>query len=167
MSKLVLQEACGMVAVVLGLVRKPRSRTHRAVSAEATTRWLRHITWHNSRSWTGVNIGYTRHGQPQRNGHHTRGTSTSIWLPRLVVGAGLGTFGGLKSDIGGHGLRGGSGGRSPGPGGGSASGEGRLAGNGGAKKDEEDFEPAVLNDVARWLRTLRLHKHTPNFEGMT
>jgi hypothetical protein len=25
----------------------------------------------------------------------------------------------------------------------------------------------VLNDVAGWLRTLRLHKYTPNFEGMT
>ncbi|KAH9024803.1 hypothetical protein EDB85DRAFT_1818731, partial [Lactarius pseudohatsudake] len=37
----------------------------------------------------------------------------------------------------------------------------------GAKKDEEDFEPSVLNDVAGWLRTPRLHKYTPNFEGMT
>ncbi|KAH9010357.1 hypothetical protein EDB83DRAFT_2557224 [Lactarius deliciosus] len=34
-------------------------------------------------------------------------------------------------------------------------------------RDEEDFEPSVLNDVAGWLRTLRLHKYTPNFEGMT
>ena len=25
----------------------------------------------------------------------------------------------------------------------------------------------MLNDVAGWLRTLRLHKYTPNFEGMT
>ena len=36
---------------------------------------------------------------------------------------------------------------------------------GGAKKDEEDFDPAALNDVATWLRSLR-HKYTPNFEGM-
>ena len=36
---------------------------------------------------------------------------------------------------------------------------------GSAKKDEEDFDPAALNDVARWLRLLR-HKYTPNFEGM-
>ncbi|KAI9450238.1 hypothetical protein BJY52DRAFT_1428160 [Lactarius psammicola] len=28
----------------------------------------------------------------------------------------------------------------------------------GAKKDEEDFDLAVLHDVAWWLRTLRLHK---------
>ena len=39
--------------------------------------------------------------------------------------------------------------------------------NGSAKKDEEDFDPTVLNDVATWLRSLRLHKHTPNFEGMS
>ncbi|KAH8984732.1 hypothetical protein EDB92DRAFT_2117006 [Lactarius akahatsu] len=52
-------------------------------------------------------------------------------------------------------------------GGGCASGKGGSAGNGRAKKDEEDFEPAVLNDVAWWLRTLQLHKYTPNFEGMT
>ena len=60
-------------------------------------------------------------------------------------------------------------GRSPGLG--SANGKGGSVGggNGGnsAKKDEEDFDPAVLNDVAGWLRTLRLHKYTPNFEGMT
>ncbi|KAI0060387.1 hypothetical protein BV25DRAFT_1992943 [Artomyces pyxidatus] len=35
-----------------------------------------------------------------------------------------------------------------------------------AKKDEEDFDPQVLGDVPGWLRTLRLHKYTPNFEGM-
>jgi hypothetical protein len=38
---------------------------------------------------------------------------------------------------------------------------------GTAKKDEDDFDPVVLNDVAGWLRTLRLHKYTPNFEGMS
>jgi hypothetical protein len=37
------------------------------------------------------------------------------------------------------------------------------AGNGSAK-DEEDFNPVVLNDVAGWLRALRLPKYTPNFE---
>ncbi|KAH9024804.1 hypothetical protein EDB85DRAFT_2180006 [Lactarius pseudohatsudake] len=89
--------------------------------------------------------------------------------PGLGVGAGLGTFGGMQGGMGSNGLRGGSrsGGRSPGLGGGSASGRGGSAGNSGAKKDEEDFEPSVLNDVAGWLRTLRLHKYTPNFEGMT
>ncbi|KAG8917490.1 hypothetical protein FRC02_003080 [Tulasnella sp. 418] len=37
----------------------------------------------------------------------------------------------------------------------------------GNKDKEEDFDPAVLGDVPTWLRTLRLHKYTPNFEGMT
>ncbi|KAF8258360.1 hypothetical protein EI94DRAFT_1142116 [Lactarius quietus] len=36
-----------------------------------------------------------------------------------------------------------------------------------ADDKEEDFDPAVLNDVAGWLRTLRQRKYTPNFEGMT
>ncbi|KAI9449233.1 hypothetical protein BJY52DRAFT_1227888 [Lactarius psammicola] len=77
----------------------------------------------------------------------------------LGVSAGLGSFGGPQGGISGNGLRGGSGrsgGRSPG-----------LSDAGGAKKDEEDFDPAVLHDVAGWLRMLRLHEYTPNFEGMT
>jgi SAM domain (Sterile alpha motif) len=81
----------------------------------------------------------------------------------LGVNAGLGTFAGLQGGMG-AGQRSGpgrSGGRSPGAG--SSKG---TTGN-GAKKDEDDFDPAVLSDVAGWLRTLRLHKYTPNFEGMT
>jgi hypothetical protein len=81
--------------------------------------------------------------------------------PGLGIGAGLGTFGGLQN--GGGGQRGGpgrSGGRSPGVG-------SKGTSSNGAKKDEDDFDPVVLNDVAGWLRSLRLHKYTPNFEGMT
>ncbi|KZO96758.1 hypothetical protein CALVIDRAFT_514049 [Calocera viscosa TUFC12733] len=33
-------------------------------------------------------------------------------------------------------------------------------------KGEEDVDPNVLQDVPAWLRSLRLHKYTPNFEGM-
>ena len=36
-----------------------------------------------------------------------------------------------------------------------------------AKKDEEDVDPKLLDDVPGWLRSLRLHKYTPNFEGMS
>lgn len=39
-------------------------------------------------------------------------------------------------------------------------------GGGGGGGGEDDIDPAVLNDVPTWLRTLRLHKYTPNFEGM-
>ncbi len=79
------------------------------------------------------------------------------------LSTGLGNFG-LQGGIGSSGQRTGpgrSGGRSPGAG----SNKGSSAN--GMKKDEDDFDPAVLNDVAGWLRTLRLHKYTPNFEGMT
>ncbi|KAF8464993.1 hypothetical protein DFH94DRAFT_389798 [Russula ochroleuca] len=78
--------------------------------------------------------------------------------------AGLGNFGGLQGSMGGAGQRNGpgrSGGRSPG------AGSNKGSSGSGTKKDEDDFDPAVLNDVAGWLRTLRLHKYTPNFEGMT
>jgi len=34
------------------------------------------------------------------------------------------------------------------------------------KKDEEDVDPALLHDIPAWLRSLRLHKYTPNFEKM-
>ncbi|KAI9436718.1 hypothetical protein H4582DRAFT_2129934 [Lactarius indigo] len=100
---------------------------------------------------------YTRHGQPERDGT----------APKAQIAP---AGGALQGDIAGNGLRGGSGpygGRSPILGGGSAIGKGGSAGNGEAKKDEEDFVPAVSNDMAGWLRTLRLHKYTPNVEGMT
>jgi len=35
------------------------------------------------------------------------------------------------------------------------------------KKDEEDVDPKLLEDIPAWLRSLRLHKYTPNFEGMS
>ncbi|KAJ3997935.1 hypothetical protein F5050DRAFT_1748260 [Lentinula boryana] len=37
---------------------------------------------------------------------------------------------------------------------------------GATPKGEEDVDPQVLTDVPAWLRSLRLHKYTPNFEGM-
>jgi len=37
--------------------------------------------------------------------------------------------------------------------------------DGGTPKAEEDVDPAVLQDISAWLRSLRLHKYTPNFEG--
>ncbi|CAK5269818.1 unnamed protein product [Mycena citricolor] len=36
---------------------------------------------------------------------------------------------------------------------------------GGALKGDEDVDPALLTDIPAWLRSLRLHKYTPNFEG--
>lgn len=50
----------------------------------------------------------------------------------------------------------GPGGRSPGA---------KSSTSGREKKDEEDVDPALLNDIPAWLRSLRLHKYTPNFEG--
>ncbi|KZT59406.1 hypothetical protein CALCODRAFT_481637 [Calocera cornea HHB12733] len=44
---------------------------------------------------------------------------------------------------------------------------GKMGFNGPASaKAEEDVDPSVLQDVPAWLRSLRLHKYTPNFEGM-
>lgn len=52
--------------------------------------------------------------------------------------------------------------------GGGPGGSGTRSNNGRDTKDkEDDFEPSLLNDVPAWLRSLRLHKYTPNFEGMT
>jgi len=33
-----------------------------------------------------------------------------------------------------------------------------------SKKDDEDVDPKLLEDIPAWLRSLRLHKYTPNFE---
>ena len=49
---------------------------------------------------------------------------------------------------------------------GVADNEGERAEAGAAKKDEEEVDPKLLEDVPAWLRSLRLHKYTPNFEGM-
>jgi len=38
--------------------------------------------------------------------------------------------------------------------------------SGNTPKGEEDVDPALLNDIPAWLRSLRLHKYTPNFERM-
>ena len=37
--------------------------------------------------------------------------------------------------------------------------------DGGTPKAEDDVDPALLHDIPAWLRSLRLHKYTPNFEG--
>jgi len=54
------------------------------------------------------------------------------------------------------------GGAGPGGGGGQMKG----GNSGSAPKGEDDVDPALLNDIPAWLRSLRLHKYTPNFEGM-
>ncbi|GLB37312.1 putative sterile alpha motif containing protein [Lyophyllum shimeji] len=38
---------------------------------------------------------------------------------------------------------------------------------GGATPREEDFDPEMLNDIPAWLRSLRLHKYTSCFDGLT
>ncbi|KAJ7505760.1 hypothetical protein B0H11DRAFT_358403 [Mycena galericulata] len=47
-----------------------------------------------------------------------------------------------------------------------ASSRGGVDSAGGTPKGEEDVDPALLTDIPAWLRSLRLHKYTPNFEGM-
>ncbi|KAI0049426.1 hypothetical protein FA95DRAFT_1489251 [Auriscalpium vulgare] len=73
---------------------------------------------------------------------------------------GMNPFVGLQQQGAANGRSGarGGGGRSPGV--------KSNTGRDGGKKDEEDFDPVILTDVPGWLRTLRLHKYTPNFEGM-
>lgn len=41
-------------------------------------------------------------------------------------------------------------------------------GSGGGSKDksEEEVDPKLLDDIPAWFRSLRLHKYTPNFQGM-
>jgi len=37
---------------------------------------------------------------------------------------------------------------------------------GATPKAEEDVDPTLLTDIPAWLRSLRLHKYTPNFENI-
>ena len=67
--------------------------------------------------------------------------------------------------LGGH-RRGGPGGaRSPGLKSASSINSARQDGGHSTPRGEDDVDPALLNDIPGWLRTLRLHKYTPNFEG--
>ncbi|KAI8986174.1 hypothetical protein BD414DRAFT_487899 [Trametes punicea] len=70
---------------------------------------------------------------------------------------GLGAFG---MGLGNQNMRGNRGGM------GSRSGSSKSPGQ-REKKDDEDVDPKLLEDVPAWLRSLRLHKYTPNFEGMS
>lgn len=97
----------------------------------------------------GMN-GFGGMGQP--------GLGAFVGMGQAGMGGGAGMRG--MGGMGGGGGSGRSGGRSPGlksNGGGS---------NSGKKGDEEDVDPALLNDIPAWLRSLRLHKYTPNFEGV-
>jgi hypothetical protein len=39
-------------------------------------------------------------------------------------------------------------------------------GSGSKEKPEEEVDPKLLDDIPAWFRSLRLHKYTPNFQGM-
>jgi hypothetical protein len=71
---------------------------------------------------------------------------------------------GMGMGMGGGSMAGGSTRKGP-----SSNAGGSTRGGAAEKKEtsEEDVDPALLNDVAAWLRSLRLHKYTPNFEGCT
>jgi hypothetical protein len=94
-------------------------------------------------------------------------------LAAQMAASGFGTNGWMNMNAMAGGMNGAMGARPPrGPGsarstsGNKGSNNGREGGGAGGKKDEEDVDPALLNDIPGWLRSLRLHKYTPNFEGM-
>ena len=93
-----------------------------------------------------------------------------------MFAAQMAAFGGQPGMIGGmagFGGMGGAGGfRSPGSGrhgGSTRSTTDRRSSvrTGGGDKPDEEVDPTLLEDLPAWLRSLRLHKYTPNFEGMT
>ena len=92
------------------------------------------------------------------------GFGQSNWLGMQPMN-GLGSPGVLGGGgVGGH-RRGGTGSaRSPGLKSASSS-SARMDGGHSTPRGDEDVDPALLNDIPGWLRTLRLHKYTPNFEG--
>ncbi|KAF8531993.1 hypothetical protein JB92DRAFT_2781115 [Gautieria morchelliformis] len=92
-----------------------------------------------------------------------------------MFAAQMAAFGGQPGMMGGMagfaGMGGGGGFRSPGSGRTHTSvrspSDRRSTRTGGGDKPDEEVDPALLEDVPSWLRSLRLHKYTPNFEGMT
>jgi hypothetical protein len=97
-----------------------------------------------------------------------RGFGPQAWMNMAGLAPGMGVAGaGGVNNLGMGGAR-----RAPRSPGKPSSNNGRSGGGGGGgmgggeKKDEEDVDPALLSDIPAWLRSLRLHKYTPNFEGM-
>ncbi|KAG6902540.1 hypothetical protein C0995_015358 [Termitomyces sp. Mi166 len=97
-----------------------------------------------------LNMGLTPEAQLLAAQLAASGFGQHNWLGMQPVSAGL------------NGRRGPPSGRSPGLK--SASSVGSRT-DGGTPKAEDDVDPALLNDIPAWLRSLRLHKYTPNFEG--
>ncbi|KAF8158473.1 hypothetical protein B0H34DRAFT_460630 [Crassisporium funariophilum] len=85
------------------------------------------------------------------------------WLGMQPMSAGLGPGG----QLGNRGRGGPSSARSPGIKSASSTGSRMDGGMGGnsTPKGEEDVDPTLLTDIPGWLRSLRLHKYTPNFEN--
>lgn len=91
------------------------------------------------------------------------------WLGMQPMSAGVNHNAMSGGSAGPGGRRGGPpSGRSPGLRSASSASTGIGSGgvSGSTPKGEEDVDPALLNDIPAWLRSLRLHKYTPNFEGM-
>jgi len=83
--------------------------------------------------------------------------------PGMGVGLGAGAFG---MGMGQQGMNGRMN-NNRGPGNRSASGRSNSGrAEGGTKDKEDEVDPKLLDDIPAWLRSLRLHKYTPNFEGM-
>ncbi|CAA7258817.1 unnamed protein product [Cyclocybe aegerita] len=99
--------------------------------------------------------------QMAASGFGQPGVNVGGWLGMQPMSAGLGQMGP------GGGRKGPGSARSPGlPSARSVGSRGDGSGPGNATpKGEEDVDPALLNDIPAWLRSLRLHKYTPNFEG--
>jgi hypothetical protein len=86
--------------------------------------------------------------------------SGGFGTPGMNFPGAMGMMGGMQNQTPARspGGRGGQGGRSP---------AGKPSTLVNKEKGEDDVDPNLLNDVPAWLRSLRLHKYTPNFEGMT
>ena len=63
------------------------------------------------------------------------------------------------------GILGGGGQRRGGGGGGARSPGLKSASSVNSPRGDEEVDPSLLEDIPGWLRSLRLHKYTPNFEG--
>ncbi|GAA6016492.1 hypothetical protein JCM11491_002339 [Sporobolomyces phaffii] len=123
-------------------------------------------------------------GQMMGGGHHGHPHHPSQISPRLAGGGGGG--GGNNFGLGMGGVLGGGGGmmvsprRSPRPhdrsptsfamtshrsGNSSAASQSQQLPSGSGSNPDEPLDFALLGDTPAWLRSLRLHKYTPNFDG--
>ncbi|THV06712.1 hypothetical protein K435DRAFT_452198 [Dendrothele bispora CBS 962.96] len=113
----------------------------------------------------------TGHGQKNSQAHHHHGgqrrSSNNNQSNNTAGSKNNSTWRSPGARYPGSALRNGPKSAGPKSAGAKSSGLNSATSTGGTPKTEDDVDPELLKDIPAWLKSLRLHKYTACFEGMT